>query len=375
MQINKCKALKLARALPALSRRKKRKVYLFTLRFLLPAILFLFILSACQSHDSAAYVFDNYIYRLSNSLQVKRETVGIVKLLPSYPSRRNLQKNIPRISINLLEFLRLSECELQRHIGQRNGALGRVMESTQQLIYDVTFLSLAKQCLTQLQPGSTLANTLQTAYEHKLTYFPASAWNATFASKEFNYLFSLGAKPLSLTAVKEQPLQLNNALAKLTRGYRRLLNEEWVEDFLTNIETHYQIIESSKRLGEIRLSLQVATHTLREADSLLLARTKKNPLCQKQQGNSQFTIVNAVFHKYYIGQVQPYIAALHQQSSSVFLEIDELLAIQQAPVNIVSFWGEVYHSNNSEWQGFNRAVKTHTLNWQALLRQCGKLPS
>ena len=84
--------------------------------------------------------------------------------------------------------------------------------------------------------------------------------------------------------------------------------------------------------------------------------------------------MNTVFHKYYIGQVQPYIAALHQQSSSVFLEIDELLAIQQAPVNIVSFWGEVYH-NNSEWQGFNRAIKTHTLNWQALLRQCGKLPS
>jgi hypothetical protein len=333
------------------------------------------MLSACESRDSAAYIFDNYLYRLSNSLQVKRETVGIATPLASYPTRRDLQVKTPRININLLDFLRLSECELQRHVGQRNGVLGRVMESTQQLIYDAMFLSLAKQCLVQLQAGSTLANMLQTAYDHKSQHLSASVWNATFASKEFNYLFSLGAKPLSLTAVKEQPLQLNNALAKLTQGYRRLLKKEPTEIFLTAVESHYQIIESSKRLGELRLSMQAVMHTLQQADSLLLARIQQNPLCQKQQGNSQFTIVNTVFYKYYIGQVQPYIAALHQQSNSVFLEMDELLAIQYVPVSVVYFWGEVYKNDNSEWQRFDQAVKTHTLNWQELLKQCGKLPN
>ncbi|MFT7387058.1 MAG: hypothetical protein ACI8VC_000295 [Candidatus Endobugula sp.] len=382
-------ALKLASALSVLLPRNPRKACVPALRLLF-LLLFCLLLSACQSRDSADYIFDNYLYRLSNSLQVEKVSALPAYSLLSYPARRDLQKDIPRININLLDFLRLSECELQRHVGQRNGALGRVMGATQQLIYDAIFLSLARQCLTQLQAGSALANTLETAYKHKQKYLPASMWNASFASKEFSYLFSLGATPLTLTAAKEQPLQLINSLKQLQQGYLQLLESDLFNEglidkplpdkkaaavFLDNIESYYQVVESSKRLGEIRLSLQTATYNLQQADRALYERIEYLPLCQKQQTNNQFTIVDNVFHKYYIGQVQPYLAALHQQSNSVFLEIDGLLNIQQAPSNIVSFWNELYRNDDSEWQRFNRAIKTHTLNWQALLKQCGMLPS
>ena len=370
---------------------KKRNVSSYILRFLLPSIFFVFVLSACQSRDSAEYIFENYLYRLSNSLQVDSDSLPALhaintsssERLSSYPVRRELQKNIPSININLLEFLRLSECELQRHIGQRNGGLGRVMGSTQQLIYDAKFIALAEQCLSQLDSASELSKTLRRAYDHKIQFLPSSIWNASFASKEFAYLFSLGATPLSLTAVMEQPLQLSNALKNITQKYKRLMDDDFGEESLDDIETYYQVVESSKRIGELRLSLQATTRMLQQADDILSVRINERPLCRQQQSNAQFTIVNNVFYKYYIGQVQPYIAGLHQQGIEMFVIIDALVELQvstqasgQAQVKQLNdFWEKVYRNDNSEWQLFNQQVKAHTLHWQALLKQCGKLPS
>jgi len=376
-------ALKLVKRLLVPIMPKKRNVSSYTLRFFLPTVLFAFVLSACQSRDSSKYIFDNYLYRLSNSLQVDREslpqlnnTASSLSPLPLYPARRELKKYIPSININLLEFLRLSECELQRHIGQRNGGLGRVMGETQQLIYDAKFIALAEQCLSQLEPASTLFSTLTRAYDHKRQYLPSSIWNASFASKEFAYLFSLGASPLSLPAVTEQPLQLTNALKNIRQKYQQLISGNFTEDALGDIESHYQIIESSKRMGELRLSLQATTHMLQQADKILSVRINESPLCRQQQANAKFTIVNNVFYKYYIGQVQPYISGLHKQSVIVFSAIDELVKMQEPSRTqaLTGFWAAVYRDKDSEWQLFNRQVKAHTLNWQALLKQCGKLP-
>lgn len=377
-------ALKLVKRLSVLIILKKRNVSSYTLRFFLPTVLFAFVLSACQPRDSSEYIFDNYLYRLSNSLQVDRESLpqldsitSSFSFLPLYPARRELQKNIPSININLLEFLRLSECELQRHIGQRNGGLGRVMGEPQQLIYDAKFIALAEQCLSQLEPTSKLFSTLIRADDHKRQYLPSSIWNASFASKEFAYLFSLGATPLSLPAATEQPLQLANALKNIRQKYQQLINGDFTANSLDDIEGHYQIIESSKRIGELRLSLQAATHMLQQADKILSVRINERPLCRQQQTNTQFTIVNNVFYKYYIGQVQPYISGLHKQSGVVFSAIDELVKMQEPNRTqaLTDFWAAVYRDKNSEWQLFNRQVEIHTLNWQALLKQCGKLPS
>jgi hypothetical protein len=376
-------ALILASILSFLQTPKKRNVLVFTVRFFLPFLFF--VLSSCQSRDSAEYIVDDYLYRLSNSLQVEPPALPKVSVLLAYPSRRVLQKDIPRININLLEFLRLSECELQRHIGQRNGALGRVMESTQQLIYDAKFVALAAQCLSQLNSSSALSKTLIRAYDHKRQYLPSSIWNASFASKEFSYLFSLGAHPLSSITVRQQPLQLTHALTRLHQTYGPLLGVDAIhraslnEHPLDEIEAYYQVIESSKRIGELRLSLQSITRALQQADEMLSVRINARPLCRQQQSNAQFTIVNNVFYKYYIGQVQPYIAALHKQSADVFVAIDALVRLQEInqmqTAEFTFFWNKVYRSDDGEWQSFNQAVEAHTVNWKKLLKQCGGLPS
>ncbi|MGS2717216.1 DUF3080 family protein [Eionea flava] len=339
-------------------------------------ILLLAALVSCESRDSARYIMDNYLYRLSNSLQVERNPDALEALPPltPYPDRRDLQKSIPRININLLEFLRLSECELQRHIGAKNGALGRVMEATQQLAYDATFLRLAKTCLEQLPSNTLLAQTLQEAYQHKQEYLPYSVWNATVASKEFSYLFSLGTQALSFTEVKRQSLQLQEALKQLNQGYQQLLKTESADVFVNGVESHYQTIESSKYIGEIRLSLQIVTYTLQQADQMLEQRMDERPLCVSQQKSSQFMIVDNVFHKYYIQQVQTYFSTLHQQTSVLFSAIDALLITLEMDNKTHLFWQSVYQSDDSEWARFTTAIKRHTQYWQILLEQCGQRP-
>lgn len=341
-------------------------------------------MTACESRDSASYIMDNYHYRLSNSLDLEPEPESVtneltvsVQLLP-YPVRRELQYTIPSMRINLLEFLRLSQCELQRHVAKKNGALGRVMEDTQHVIYDALFLQLADRCMNRLADDSELKATLGAAYEHKLQYLPHIIWNATIASKEFAYLFSLGAQAFTLSEAKQHPQQLLSALEKLNQGYQQLRSGQSTGDFLDHLEPQYQIIASTKHVGRLRLSLQAVTQTLQQADQLLLQRIQGRPLCYREQSNPQSRIVDTVFHKYYIQQVQTYLAGLHQQASALFLVIDQLVATitvdPQRERILQHFWQSVYRAPDSEWSVFNQAIETHTNHWQTLLRQCGQLP-
>lgn len=333
-------------------------------------------LASCQPQDSSDVIFDNYLYRLKNSLDVQAPPFLASPTLVSYPSRRNLHYLIPPIKINLLEFLRLSQCELQRHIGQRNSGLGKLMEPTQQLIYDVRFLDLAKKCLLRLDNTHALYKTLEQAIQHKAAYLPQVIWNASFASKEFSYLFSLGSKTLSVSDLNKKSQQLDNALEQLAVIYQKAISKEVIlgTAFIDPLESHYKMIASSKRVGEIRLSLREVTAYLQQADSLLEQRLKNRPLCVKGMSKDQYKIVEAVFYKFYIGEIQPYVAHLYQQSGIIFTNVDELLLIENSNSVFARFWNDVYRDDDSEWGRFKMAIKWHTENWQLLLKQCGGFP-
>ncbi len=332
-------------------------------------------LSACEQPTSASSLFENYQHRLANTLSVNTEVLAEMPSLKSYPPRRQLKQSIPALKINLLEFLKLSHCELQRHVGQRNSGLGRVMESTQQFIYDVKFIHLAQVCLSTLSIHSPLYNVVEQALAHKRTHLKTNIWNATFATQEFTTLFSLGAKPLSIAELESGSLQLERALERLLVGYSQADALSVDAPFIADLEGNYQVITSSKWLGRIRLSLQYVTFALGQTDALLQQRIEGRPLCFNGQTNEHFHRVENVFHKYYIGDIQPYIAKLHQQSERLFYLLDQLLLIQQPPESFMSFWEKVYRNDTSEWQQFTAAVSKHTQHLQGLFKQCGRLPS
>ena len=331
-------------------------------------------LHACQSSKSSSHLWENYLYRLTNSLEVERSPLPEVPLLPPYPQKSQLEHPIPSIHISLLEFLRLSQCDLQRYIGQRNSSLGQLMEASQKWIYEVEFIRLARQCLEVLPPSSEDYGRLQQVVDQKVVLLPLVAWNATFASPEFSYLFSLGAQPISIEQARINPVELKEAIGRLAVNVTNSSQHHYHLFDGHSLESHYAVIGSRKQVGALRLSLQQAVIALHQADSLLRQRLGNKPLCFNAQANPRFRTVNTVFRKYYIGQVQPYLAQLYRQAEDIFYALNDLYLSQKAtePFNI--FWQQVYVLNNGEWHKFQRAIKSHTVLWQRLLTQCGELP-
>ena len=334
----------------------------------------LFLLMACQSEPTPENMLNNYLSRLSNSLDVDRVEMTSTALL-LYPMRRHLQQTIPPIDINVLEFLRLSQCELQRHIGQRNSGLGKVMLATQELLYDSQFIRLAKQCQQTLAAGSSLLNLLDKAIIHKSQFLAHRWWNATFASEEFTYLLSLGTTPVLIHDSKRKPLQLVKALENIVNAANKV---DQADSVPVNIEQYYQIIGSSKYIGQLRLSMQIISATLTQANQLLKQRLGSRPLCFKQQPNQRFNTVNTVFHQFYIQDVQRYVADIYQQGQLLFPLLDnlqsQLLSRSFQVSTFQMFWDEIYANQHSEWRQFNNKIKQHTYYWQQLLSQCGSMP-
>ncbi len=352
---------------------RKRNVVLCLL-----AVLPLLLSCEKQSIDK---VFDNYLYRLSNSLEQDGfDTVFLDQhlsaLLPRYPSRRELIYEITSPNINLIEFLKLSSCELQRHIGKRNSSLGRFMKQSQILLYNYEFIELAKQCLEQVSfdkdnfsESKKLYDILSATVVSKQSQLDKMRWNAVFASEEFVTLFSLGTQSLTMKEASEKPETLYVSMEKIYR----FVNKPVID--AESIESAYGVIASSKRIGELRLSMQRIVSYLLVADKILQSRLSVRPLCFKKRPSRQFAIVQAVFTKFYIGEVQAYIAKIHQQSKILLENIELLKKDSVTKPEFDRFWGQVFTNENSEWQLFNKAVLNHTKQWQKLLAQCGSMPS
>lgn len=334
------------------------------------------LLIGCGSPKSAETVFDNYLDRLSNSLDTEREDDVNMSALVRYPLHRDLLKVTAPTKINLLDFLKLSSCDLQRHIGQRNSSLGLFLEPSQRLIYEYKFIDLGAECLQTLEVDSELYDILKEALEIKREQLDVVRWNAVFASDEFAVLFSLSTEPLNAEDVMIEPNELYAALDDIYQ-YSNVKVMSSADEFA--LEQAFSVVVSSKRLGQIRHSLRLSRLFLAGADELLASRLSARPLCYNETPNQNFDVVQTVFLKYYINEVQPYIAKLHQQSEPMFERIESLSYLLNSDQRMSStfdgFWDGVYVNEDSEWQLFNAAIKQHTMNWQQLLTQCGRLPS
>jgi hypothetical protein len=339
-------------------------------------LLFCLVLIGCGSPKSAEAIFDNYLARLSKALDVERADDFLSPQLMRYPANRELFYAVAPTKINLLDFLKLSSCDLQRHIGQRNSGLGRVLQPSQRLIYEYKFINLGDACLKTLDDKSELYRLLSESLILKREQLAMVRWNAVFASHEFSVLFSLGAEPLNVEEIIFEPNELYAALENI---YRYASASELSESDELALEQAFSVVVSSKRLGEIRHSMQLVRLFLADGDKLLRSRLSDRPLCFNEKPNQKFNVLQTVFLKYYINEIQPYIAKLHQQSDPLFKRIerlsDHLNKDQRMSLAFDNFWKVVFVNKDSEWQLYNEAISQHTKNWQRLLIQCGRLPS
>lgn len=348
---------------------------------LVAVVLMLGLIASCGQPSGLSSLLDNYHYRLSNTFEFDYSDKLLVideDVLPRYPTRRQLHQPLSPVSVNLLEFLRLSRCDLQRLIGERNSSLGKVMADSQAWMYHLRFIALAETCSMELQAvgNASLAQAVVDARQIKINDLPHARWNALLASQEFQQLFSHAAKPLNLAEATGNSAALIQALQQLLQ-LLKLGAEDPLPDF-SELENHYAIIGSDKFMGRLLRSQTLLTQTLTQLSDEMVQANQQHPLCPAGTLTPRGRVMQQVFLRFYVGEIQPYISGVYRQSRDLkqALEAYWLLWPALKHVEFDRYWHRAWSDSNpdSTWQQFNRAVARHTQVWQQQLESCGLRP-
>tara|TARA_B100000446_G_scaffold27267_1_gene22413 strand:- start:8351 stop:9439 length:1089 start_codon:yes stop_codon:yes gene_type:complete len=351
---------------------------------------------SCTPINRADAIFEDYLYRMSNVFQFDEIALPVVTI-ESFPSRRKLQYQPPQLSLNLLEFLRLSRCELQRLLGARNSSLGITMANSQHWLYELSFIELAQQCLQTLASSSKtegLRQQLELALMQKRSSLEEIYWNATWGSEEFQYVFSAGITPMTQQQLELRPIVLEQALIELLAGanYWQSLSDD---ERRTRFESQLAVLASEKYLGQLRVSMNLARQYLLAIERAVTDMEDSSPLCGTARLSRRTEIMERVFMRYYIGAVQPMLSGLHQrieQIREVFMAAPATEIVRAADADdrsfaqsgfvgttqehaLIDYWQAVWADRaGSEWRLYQQAISSHTLMWQDVLRRCDRLP-
>ena len=288
--------------------------------------------------------------------------------IESYPSRRESLAELKETKINIIEFLKLSRCPVQRLLGQRNGSMGEQQTHSQRYLYDLQFITLGEDCLEHISDDKLRAK-LDAAISLKREQLGRSFWNATLASPELLYFAGGNRYDVEIARFQESIVALENlneyAPRKLLADPVRLKNTQALS---SGFESQLQVLQREKLL-RTHLSLQKTITRSLTSISSRLAETRA--ICP-QRDPKRKQIALAVFQKFYIGEIQPLISRVSQSGARVQNALSSLVVSSSHSEEAYDrYWNSNWNEQtDSIWSSYNAAVLTHTKAWQKALASC-----
>ncbi|MDO8861834.1 DUF3080 family protein [Haliea sp. E1-2-M8] len=329
----------------------------------LPLTLCLLLASCGGQQPDAALA--RYLERLERTLDQPAPAVELPDL-PRMPPRGELRLDLERSNLGTLDFLALSGCEVQITIGKRNSSLGLLASPSQRLLLELEFLRLAPACIDHMRATERihLAELLQDAHTLKQQQLPALIFNATLGGPEYRKLWQppqrLGSYPAQTSSV---PL---TALAGINASARRWLAGDYAAN---NMEFEIQLSEVAKADGGALLkALALQAGWLEAGNALLRARRQRGPLCSGPIRPAAATTLRNVIGKFFVGEVQPWSAALGRRQH----ELLPLVAALESGLHsdlpgIYTRWQGRRDNRLQQWAG---APRRHVEELQAVLAPC-----
>ncbi|WP_284380823.1 DUF3080 family protein [Litoribrevibacter albus] len=337
-------------------------------------------LLACSQSSQERAVVEDYLWRLSNVLDQPDEAVNAP--LISYPEKRGMSLSFSQHSIDLLDFLAMTGCQLQITAAHKNSGLGRVMMSSQSFLYQWQFLEDSDACLAYLESNDPeLYRTLARVVEIKRQELAGHAWLAVWAGPEMRNYFGATQQWLSYDQAILLPaddFQLLMKIQEIVRGIQMSpeLVIPSVAPYRESLEQVLSRISQTNRGGEVLTTLLDLAGMLNQG-TRILESGMNGRLCPQGQVTQKAKILHTVFLKFYIGQVQPYMAFVHQQGAEWMNQFHTLLngLEVQTPEAFASFEYTLNQTSaDGSWQRYQRSMKAHTKAWQGLLSECGLMP-
>ncbi|MDE1463924.1 DUF3080 family protein [Spartinivicinus poritis] len=337
-------------------------------------------LSSCNQQPSAEAMMDNYLGRIARTLAIDNKSPQPAPLKLNL-DKRTLKLPLPDVRLDLFDVLAITHCQpLTQKLAERNSALGKVMADTHRFLFEVTLLAAINQCLAhpETQNNNQLVKQLQDWLQQKTAALPATLWNSLFATDEMLLSLSFSTPPLAPNKRRAE-----GSIAALTFFTAQAKH---MPDKLTHLapqsawDQHFQQLYQRRYLGELSQATQLAIVNLTTISHWLEQRQKTRPLCPQNKPTPKARILNTVFRKFYIGEVQPYLAHLNQlqvEWQQAMQRLLQQLSTQSAHPIWLRFKRELIGQPNQpalQLILFKQATKRHARAWEQLLQQCRLMP-
>ncbi|MGI0116826.1 DUF3080 family protein [Zooshikella sp. RANM57] len=332
----------------------------------------LLLLAGCNNNSPTAK-FDNYVARLARALEQPTPSLNIDWTLWQYP-RRSVRWIAPQdIRLNFLAILSIKHCHsLTQRIAERNSALGKVMPITQQAIYERQLLPELSACLKHPESTSAeLRETLRQWMTVKQAQLPSTYWNALYNSSEMLHHFSLATPPLA-----EQPPSLTPTLQALsyltTFSQQRDTPIPDVQMLTLQLNQHLQKLQQRATGGEL-IRASVLANTLLKKANQLMATVSAQQICPQHRPTPKSRILSQVLQKFYLQQIQPYLAQLSQQLNQWQIAHQNLLNTipdEHIPATMNQFIAKTVAENTGLHAMLKQQTTRHIAYWKQILKQC-----
>lgn len=329
------------------------------------------LLGGCQPSDPAADLQADYLSRVARALEQAPPPAFDRQLLLALrpPAKRELRQSAADSRISLLNLLVDSaDCpRLRVLISERNSVLGKVMQPSHQLAYEMALIDELQSCLTHTRPhtrSNDWHSELASLLRRKQQELPLHYWNL-FASDELRQQLRFAEHGTPPNVNQTQWLDSLTSLAELGEQLRSMSAPS-----AASLDALLQPLANTEAGGQLLHSLVRLTYTLEQGTQLLNQRATNKPLCPIGKPTPQARIVQNVMVKYYAGQLQPYLAQVSQQAQQWHAQLARLRRLPNAPLALQGYLAEL----DQRWQRFEHATQAHVQAWQDTLRRCQLAP-
>ena len=292
-------------------------------KFLLFFLLSIFLLNSFGCSKKS--YFETYIERLEILLGARIQSpTNLISV--ALPRRVVTDKKSRSTSIDLLDFLALSPCELQLIIARRNSALGKVALESQKLINDLLFLNAAEQCLNRLSSNDkVLREKIREAILDKKNNLPANIARATLGGPEYREMWSRSVEDLFFDG---------RGILALT--YIRDKSENWLEGKYhiegSELENNLSILRASP-LAEYMRHILRNNYYLSRLTILIEEEYRRGGFCREGVITEKGVILRNLVKTYFTKASSNEINIVSRGSSAFLVEIEKL---NQILANVLS---------------------------------------
>lgn len=333
---------------------------------LLNTLFILLALTGCEP-NTAKRSFDTYNDRLANVLDTSPATINDDDL-EAFPEPRELLVPIEDIRIDLLDAYELRKCGLFNLIAERNSILGKVQDKTRQLRYELILLNGLNHCQETLPDDSEVLPMLDGFKQQKQAQLAHHLWNMFTTEKEWRQQLTIHHQPFELGLFYgfDESLNAFNHLAYIQQHIQAGTSIE--EKQADRLIKHQEQLHAHHYFGQLIFSIQLSTLWL-DSITNMLEESESALICGPNRNQQQAEYLSNVFYKFFVNEIQPYLAELDSQYQQISPALSELLNPDHANNQAITPYYEKYISGELHDQ-FRQATLKHVSFWQRTFKRC-----